>query len=142
MRFVIAQMKHETNTYSPVPTPLARFAVGGGAPPEGEAAYRAYKGTGSGIAAFIDLAESVGADIDIPIAAAAWPSGPVESAAFEHIAARICAAVAKGCDAVFLDLHGAMVTQTHEDGEGELLRRLRAIDAKVPIGVALDMHTN
>ena len=38
MKLVIAQMKHETNTYSPVPTPLARFALGGGTPPEGEAA--------------------------------------------------------------------------------------------------------
>ena len=142
MRVVIAQMKHETNTYSPVPTPLSRFAVGGGTPPEGDAAYAAYKGTGSAIAAFIELAEQAGAEIVLPIAAAAWPSGPVEDAAFEHIASRIEAAVAAGCDAVLLDLHGAMVTESHEDGEGELLRRLRRIDADVPIGVALDMHTN
>ena len=142
MRVVIAQMKHETNTYSPVPTPLSRFATGGGVPPEGRAAHAAYNGTGSAIGAFIELAEAAGAEIVIPIAASAWPSGPVEDAAFEYIAGRICAAVAEGCDAVLLDLHGAMVTQTFEDGEGELLRRLRAIDAAVPIGVALDMHTN
>jgi microcystin degradation protein MlrC len=142
MKLVIAQMKHETNTYSPVPTPLARFAVGGGSPPEGDAARAAYRGTGSAIAAFIELADAAGADVVIPIAASAWPSGPVEDAAFEHIAGRICAAVAAGCDGVLLDLHGAMVTQSHEDGEGELLRRIRAIAADVPIGVALDMHTN
>ena len=142
MRVVIAQMKHETNTFSPVPTPLARFGTGGTVPPEGQAAYAAYKGTGSAIGTFIELAEAEGAEIVIPVAANAWPSGPVEDAAFEHIASRICAAVAAGCDAVLLDLHGAMVTQSHEDGEGELLRRLRAIDAEVPIGVALDMHTN
>src|SRR5438045_8851645 len=109
MRIVIAQMKHETNTSSPVPTPLSRFAVGGGEPPEGDAAYAAYKGTGSAIGAFIDLAEAAGADMVIPIAASAWPSGPVDDMAFEHIASRICAAVARGCDAVLLDLHGAMV---------------------------------
>ena len=142
MRVVIAQMKHETNTYSPVPTPLARFAVGGGVPLEGRDAYDAYKGTGSAIGAFIDLAEAAGADISIPIAANAWPSGPVDDAAYEYIASRICADVVRGCDAVLLDLHGAMVTASHEDGEGELLRRLRAIDPDVPIGVALDMHTN
>ncbi len=142
MKVVIAQMKHETNTFSPVPTPLARFATGAPTPPEGQDAYAAYKGTGSGISAFIDLAEAAGAQIEIPIAAAAWPSGPVEDAAFEHIASRICAAVARGCDAVLLDLHGAMVTQTYEDGEGELLRRVRAVAPNVPIGVALDMHTN
>ena len=142
MRVVIAQMKHETNTYSPVPTPLSRFALGGGVPLEGDDAYNAYKGTGSAIGAFIDLAEAAGAEISIPVAANAWPSGPVEDTAYEHIASRICADVAKGCDAVLLDLHGAMVTQSHEDGEGELLRRLRAVDSAVPIGVALDMHTN
>ncbi|HEX2539461.1 MAG TPA: M81 family metallopeptidase [Caldimonas sp.] len=142
MKLVIAQMKHETNTYSPVPTPLARFAVGGGEPLEGDAARAAYRGTGSAIAAFIELADAAGAEVVIPIAASAWPSGPVEDAAFEHIAGRICAAVAAGCDGILLDLHGAMVTESHEDGEGELLRRIRAIAADVPIALALDMHTN
>jgi microcystin degradation protein MlrC len=145
MKLVIAQMKHETNTYSPVPTPLARFATGAAVPPEGAAALAAYRGTGSAIAAFIDLAEQAGAKYEVPIAAAAWPSGPVHDAAFEHIASRICAAVARGCDAVLLDLHGAMVTETYDDGEGELLRRIRAIapwTRELPIGVALDMHTN
>ena len=142
MKLVIAQMKHETNTYSPVPTPLARFATGQSEPPEGAAAVAAYRGTGSAIAAFIDLAEAAGAQYTVPIAAAAWPSGPVHDAAFEHICSRICAAVAQGCDAVLLDLHGAMVTHRFDDGEGELLRRIRAIAPTVPIGVALDMHTN
>jgi microcystin degradation protein MlrC len=43
---------------------------------------------------------------------------------------------------VLLDLHGAMVTRAHDDGEGELLARIRRIAPEVPIGVALDMHTN
>src|SRR5438067_10995895 len=43
---------------------------------------------------------------------------------------------------MFLDLHGAMVTESLEDGEGELLRRIRAIDPETPIAVALDMHAN
>ncbi len=142
MKLVIAQMKHETNTYSPVPTPLARFAIGSDVPPEGAAAVAAYRGTGSAIAAFIDLAEAAGADCTVAVAGNAWPSGPVHSDAFEHMAGRIVAAVAQGCDAVLLDLHGAMVTEHHADGEGELLRRIRAVAPTVPIGVALDMHTN
>ncbi|MEK7752481.1 MAG: M81 family metallopeptidase [Acidobacteriota bacterium] len=142
MKIVIAQMKHETNTFSPVPTPLARFARGGGVPPEGRDAYAAFKGTGAAIAAFFDLAEAAGAEMVIPIAANAWPSGPVEDAAFEYIAGSICAAVAAGCDAILLDLHGAMVTRSLDDGEGELLARIRRIAPRVPIGVALDMHSN
>src|SRR5512147_2210522 len=103
MRVVIAMMKHETNTFSPVPTPLQRFAVGQKEPATGRAAYEAFKGTGSAIAAFIDLAEAEGAEIVIPIAASAWPSGPVDDAAYRHITDAICEAVAAGCDAILLD---------------------------------------
>src|SRR5689334_19472285 len=142
MRLLIAMMKHETNTFSPVPTPLARFGHGPG-PLYGETAIQAYRGTGSGLGAYLDLAERERADIVLPIAAAAPPSRPVEDAAYEHIAGMICDAVAKGgYDGMFLDLHGAMVTESFEDGEGELLRRIRAIDPKTPIAVSLDMHAN
>ena len=34
MRLVLAKMEHETNTFSPVPTPLARFAQGRSTPLE------------------------------------------------------------------------------------------------------------
>jgi len=142
MRLVIAQMKHETNTFSPVPTPLARFARGGGAVIEGRAVRDAFKGTGSAIGAFIDLAEAAGAEAVYPVAGNAAPSAPVESDAYEWMASRILEAVKAGCDAVLLDLHGAMVTKSFEDGEGELLGRIRRIAPGIPIGVALDMHTN
>jgi microcystin degradation protein MlrC len=142
MRLVIAQMKHETNTFSPVPTPLERFARGGGRPLEGEAVREAFKDTGSAIGAFIDLAQKAGAQIVTPIAGNAAPSAPVETGAYEAMAAPIVEAVAAGCDAVLLDLHGAMVTRAHDDGEGELLGRIRRIAPGIPIGVALDMHTN
>ncbi len=142
MRVVIAMMKHETNTFSPVPTPLARFARGQALPFYDAEAYAAFKGTGSGMGAFIDLAEAAGAEIVTPIAASAWPSGVVEDAAYEHMAEKICAAVAEGCDAVLLDLHGAMVTERFDDGEGELLSRIRSLAPGLPIATSLDMHTN
>jgi microcystin degradation protein MlrC len=142
MRLVIAQMKHETNTFSPVPTPLARFAHGGPEPYVGEAVRAAFKGTGTAIGAFIDLADKAGASVVFPVAGDAAPSGPVERAAYEWMAGRIVEAVAQGCDAVLLDLHGAMVPEGFDDGEGELLRRIRAVAPKVPVAVALDMHTN
>lgn len=142
MKIVIAMMKHETNTFSPVPTNLARFGRGQDTPFYGRQAYEAFKGTGAAIGAFIDLAEEAGAEIDIPVAANAWPSGPVDDKAFEHIVDLICESVDCGCDAVMLDLHGAMVTESFDDGEGELVARLRKIDSRVPIAVALDMHAN
>ena len=43
---------------------------------------------------------------------------------------------------LWLDLHGAMVTEQFDDGEGELLRRIRAIDPRTPLCAAYDMHAN
>ena len=142
MRLLIAMMKHETNTFSPVPTPLERFGHAPG-PLYGEAAVAAYRGTGSGLGAYLDIAAREKAETVLPIAASASPSRPVDDAAFEHIAGRICEAVAKGgFDGILLDLHGAMVTESHADGEGELLRRIRALDPATPIAVSYDMHAN
>jgi microcystin degradation protein MlrC len=138
MRLLIAMMKHETNTFSPVPTPLARFG-----PLYGEDAVRAYRGTGTGLGAYLDLAERQGAEVVLPIAAGASPSGPVEDKAYAHITDTICEAAARGgFDGIMLDLHGAMVTESLEDGEGEFLKRLREIAPQTPIAVSLDMHAN
>lgn len=143
MKFLLAQMKHETNTFSPVITDLARFARNQPMPYVGHEAYEAFVGTGSALGAFIAVAEAAGASVDIPIAANAWPSGPVEDDAYEYMSKLILDAVGAGkYDAILLDLHGAMVTRSLPDGEGELLRRVRALAPDTPIGVALDMHTN
>jgi microcystin degradation protein MlrC len=142
MRIVAAMFKHETNTFSPVATPLARFARNGRTPYYDNDAIAAFKGTGTSFAAFLDLAAQHGADTVTPVAAHAWPSGPVEDAAFEEIAGRIGKAVKAGCDAVLLELHGSMVTRAHDDAEGELLARIRSLAPDVPIGVSLDMHAN
>jgi microcystin degradation protein MlrC len=58
MRLLLAMMKHETNTFSPVRTDLARFSLdGAGAPESGAAAVKAYRGTGTVTGAYIEIAE-------------------------------------------------------------------------------------
>ncbi len=142
MRVVIATMSHETNTFSPVITDLDRFSGGRPAPLAGETAISTYTGTASCPGGYLQAAAEFDAEVIVPIIAGAPPSGPVENDAFEYIVERIVAAAAEGPDAILLDLHGAMVTKTFEDGEGELLRRVRAVAPDVPVGVALDMHAN
>ncbi len=142
MKLLLATMKHETNTFSPVPTPIDRFHADGRLL-VGEDAIEFYAGTGTAIGGCLDVAAAAGARIDVPVAADGWPSGPVQDEAYEELAGRICAAVSRGgFDGILLDLHGAMVTETHDDGEGELLRRIREIDGKSPVAVSLDMHAN
>lgn len=143
MRLLLAMFKHETNTFSPVPTRLQRFFNGSREPLCGAAAIAAYRGTGSGLGGYIDVAERLGAEIVLPVAAEASPSGPTDDETYERISQLILAEVERGgFDGILLDLHGAMVTQSLEDGEGHLLARLRKIDPVTPVGVTLDMHTN
>ena len=139
-RFVIAMMKHETNTFSPVPTPPERFGAHG--PAFGAAARMEFQGTNTPLAAYLDLANKAGAEIVTPVAADALPSGPVSAEAYEMITGAILKSIEAGCDACFLDLHGAMVTETNDDGEGVLLERIRTCAPGLPIAVALDLHTN
>ncbi|MGF6259791.1 microcystin degradation protein MlrC [Paraburkholderia youngii] len=139
MKILIARMNHETNTFSPVETPLAAFGRTG--PSYGRAAFDENKGMQTAMAAFIDAAERVHAEIVTPISAMANPSGPVDAAAYDTICDAILAG-ATGCDAVMLDLHGAMVAENSADGEGDLLARVRASLPHARIAVALDLHGN
>ena len=140
MKIVAARMNHETNTFSPVPTPLKSFGPDG--PTFGEQAYAQARCTRTGLGAFIVMAEERGEQIMVAVNATANPSGRVDDAAFERMAGSIVDAVRAGCDLILLDLHGAMATQSFDDGEGELLRRVRAIAPHTPIAVALDLHGN
>ncbi len=141
MRLLVAMMKHETNSFSPVPTDLDRFEDW--ALYRHEAAQRALKGTNTPFAAFLDLAAEAGAQIVTPIAAEAMPSGPVQADAYEALVSAILEPLAKQrFDGALLDLHGAMVAEGEADGEGGLLERLRALAPELPIAVACDLHCN
>jgi microcystin degradation protein MlrC len=140
MRLVIAMMKHETNTFSPVKTDWQRFRDWGAY--LGPEARHAYEGTAMPIGAYLKLAREVGAEVVTPVAAEAMPSGPVSAEAYELMASAILDGVRRGCDAAMLDLHGAMVAATAPDGEGTLLERIRAVAPDLPIAVTCDLHAN
>ncbi len=140
MRLLVAMMKHETNTFSPVVTDLDRFMAWGGY--LGEEAYKAYKGTGMPFGAYLDIAEAAGHEVVTPIAAEAMPSGPVTAEAYAFMTEKILDAVRSGVDACLLNLHGAMVAETTDDGEGTLLEQIREVAPGIPIAVTYDLHTN
>lgn len=139
MKILVARMNHETNTFSPVPTPLEAFGRDG--PSYGDDAYRENAGMRTAMSAFIDAAQREQAEIVTPISASANPSGRVAAAAYDAICQSIVDA-AEGCDAVMLDLHGAMVAENSPDGEGDLLERVRRVLPHAPIAVSLDLHAN
>jgi len=136
-KWVIARFQHETNTFSPIPTPLAAFN-----PLWDQDAYRDQENARTAMGAFIQIAKQENVEIVTPVCAFSNPSGTVCAKAYEHICNSIVEAVQQGCDAVLLDLHGAMVSEDAVDGEGNLLQRIKSIAPNIPIAVALDLHAN
>jgi microcystin degradation protein MlrC len=140
-RYVIALIKHETNTFSPIATPITAFGHGNG-PAFGDAARLRFTGTNTPMGAYLDIATRESAEIVTPVAAEAWPANKASRATFEQLVRPLEDAVRQGCDAALLDLHGAMVIEDCDDAEGEIVKRLRAIAPDLPIAVTLDYHTN
>lgn len=143
-RIAVGGFQHESNSFSPFGATYADFAMADGWPPltTGQALLDQFPPLNIPLGGFLRAA-----DFDyVPLAwASAEPSGPVSDDAFARVSDLICDALAKAgpVDGVYLDLHGAMVTASHEDGEGVLLARVRGIvGPAVPIVVSLDMHAN
>jgi len=142
-RILTARFMHETNTFSRVPTDMTMFRRRD-FHLENEIPI-AFRGTRSAFGATFEAADKFGWSLVHPVSANPNPSGTVTDDAFEQIAAMILDAVdAKGpIDGALLHLHGAMVSDSHEDAEGEFLARLRRrLGPDVPVVVTLDLHAN
>ncbi|MFK7967287.1 MAG: M81 family metallopeptidase [Burkholderiaceae bacterium] len=146
-RIAIGGMQHETNTFAPTKASYRAFEVGGGWPGVqiGEEMFEAVAGANLPIQGSLTALRAAGHSL-VPLAwAAASPSAHVTDDAFERIVGAICNGLrqAGDVDGVYLDLHGAMVTETYDDGEGEILRRVREIVGdRVPVVASLDLHAN
>ena len=148
LRIAIAGFQHETNTFAPFKSGIDAFRMADSWPELlcGQDVISGTRGLNIPIAGAISRAEEAGGIELLPILwCAAEPSGPVTDDAFERITGMILDGIehAGPINAIYLDLHGAMVTESHQDGEGELLARIRRqVGSSVPIGVSLDLHAN
>jgi len=150
MRIAVGGFLHESHSFAPRPTRYRDFVETGGFPPlcHGPELLESLRPTSVPSAGAIAVLEAAGAEI-VPLAwAFANPAGPVEDEAFERIAALNCALLSLALDegpldGVYLDLHGAALVDSFPDGEGELLRRVRAIvGPAMPLTISLDPHAN
>ena len=147
MRIAIGGFQHETNTFAPHPATLADFEAADGWPglTRGAPLIEAVSGINLPIAGFIDAAREERHTL-LPLTwCSAAPSGRVTRDAYEHIARQLLTDLraARPLDAVYLDLHGAMVAEHIDDADAELLRRVRqCVGAAVPLVASLDFHSN
>ena len=142
-RFVTGQISHETNAFSPIRTELRHFQERGAI--EGKALLDAFTGTRTPIGAYVRFAQDTGAELIPTISYSAVPSGLVAHEAHVEMRDRLVEGIksAGKIDAVFLALHGAMVTEGIPDAEGDILKHVRAaVGPDVPIVSTLDYHAN
>lgn len=143
----VGGFQHETNTFAPSKADFAAFEQGGAWPAFtlGEAIVPRLSGANIPATGAVDLLHAQGHRTPGLAWAAASPSAHVTEDAFERITGEITRhlAAAGALDGVYLDLHGAMVTEHLDDGEGEILARVRrAVGPHVPIVASLDLHAN
>ena len=143
----VGGFQHETNTFAPTKADYAAFELGAGRPGVqfGAAIAPALAGANIPAAGALEALHALGHESVGLAWAAASPSAQVTRDAYERIAGEIVRrlAVAGPVDGVYLDLHGAMVAEHYDDGEGELLARVRSlVGARVPIVASLDLHAN
>jgi microcystin degradation protein MlrC len=145
MNILIAGFQHETNTFAPTKATYQSFVQGEGFPPMARGTdVLELSDVNVPIGGFIQWAHDAGHDLIPVIWAGASASAHVTEEAYERISGEILDRIKQGgFDAIYLDLHGAMVTEHLDDGEGELLARIRDIVGnEMPLVVSLDLHAN
>ena len=146
-RIAVGGFLHETNTFAPTKATYDDFVHGGGWPAmaQGADVLKVMRNINVGLAGFVEQAEARGWELVPTIACAASPCAHVTRDAYERIVKVMVDGIkaAGTLDAVYLDLHGAMVTEHLDDGEGEILARVRKVIGKdLPLVVSLDLHAN
>ena len=146
-RIAVGGFLHETNTFAPTKATYDDFVHGGGWPSmtHGSDVLRVMRKINAGLAGFVEAAEANGWELAPTVAAGATPSAHVTKDAFERIVREVVDGIAAAgpIDGVYLDLHGAMVTEHYDDGEGEILARVRKVVGKdIPLVASLDLHAN
>ena len=146
-RIAVGGFQHETNTFVTLPATMADFEAPDAWPGlvRGPDLPDALRGINLPAAGFIDEAVSAGCRIEPLVWCSAQPCGRVTRDAYERVSAMLLDGLADCAplDAVYLDLHGAMVAEHLDDADGELLERVRRrVGPEVRIVASLDFHAN
>ncbi len=146
-RIAVGGWQHETNTFAPLKADFAAFEQAGGWPglSRGREMFDAVEGVHLPVTGAIEALDRRGHALVPLLWCSATPSAHVTEDAFERISSMFLEDLEKAMpvDGIYLDLHGAMVCEHLEDGEGEFLNRLRAlVGDDLPVAVSLDLHAN
>jgi microcystin degradation protein MlrC len=142
-RVLIGEFAHESNTFASAPTTREHFRER--REYVGDVMLDELRDTNTAVGGAIEVADSDEVDLVPTLSASAGPGGVVAADAYEHYTDAIVARArehADEIDGVFLALHGAMVPDGMDDGEGPLLSRVREAVGETPIVATFDLHGN
>ena len=142
MRILFAGFSHETNTFSPHLTGPEEFEANGIYRGDRILALAGTNTVAGGVLAEADNHPHL--ELDLVVDMSAIPGGLVTRSALDPFINDVIAASASTRpDAIVLDLHGAMVAEGEDDGDGAILRRVRqAVGPDMPVITVLDLHAN
>ena len=137
----LAALFHETHSFLDELTCLSDFSRSGWGTPSN------IRLPGSPMAAAIERFEAEGWDCLAGPYYNATPSGVVEDLVLETWFAefkRAWEAHGEAADAIYLVLHGAMITESESDVEALIVERIRALEGAgdIPIYAVMDLHGN
>lgn len=148
MRVAIGGVSHETSTFAKTQTTIADFESGFGLFRGSEIIDR-FKGANICSGGFIDGAEKHAFQLVPLLWTFAYPSGLVVRDDYETLKGEFLQRLKQDeaahgpVDGVLLDLHGAMVIEGIDDGDGDFIAAVReAVGPDRPIVVTQDLHGN
>ena len=142
-RVLVAGLFHETHTFLESGVPLSSFQQR-----LGDEMFEA-RGDGSPLAGFLKVADACNWAVTPIIDLRVTPGGIVDDEVFDHFWSHFESVSGpllsrNEVDGIYLVLHGAMVTRSSPDVEGELIYRIRQLPGaeSIPICGILDLHGN
>src|SRR5689334_4480153 len=148
MRIATGGIAHETSTFATTPTTLHDFEHGFGMF-RGREVVERFRGANTCTGGFIDGAAKHGFELVPLMWTFPYPSGLIQRQAYEQLKGefldRLRTAEAQGgpVDGALLDLHGSMVVEGIDDGDGDMIESVRAaLGPKRPVVVTQDLHAN
>ncbi len=142
MRIVTGTISHETNVLSNISTDLEQFRRRRLL--YGEEVFDYFRDTKTPVGGLMDGCESHGFELIPTVFASATPSGTITAEAFDTLLNDIIEGIRKAgeIDGVALHLHGAGVSENHNDIEGHVLSEVRKVIGDKPLVSTFDLHAN
>ncbi|MBD3672197.1 MAG: M81 family metallopeptidase [Planctomycetaceae bacterium] len=144
MRIATGGIIHETSTCVDTQTTLEDFEHDRGII-RGNDMLTRFRDTNVQTGGFIEAADEYGFELVPLLRAAAFPGGLIRREDYDAIKSELVERLkaAEPVDGVLLDLHGAMVVEGIDDGDGDVIEAVRnVVGPDVPIGVPQDLHGN